>query len=86
MFRIFRPAAGQATIPKNGPRPGPAPARRSSAVAQAPLPLPQVTEGNTQEDWALWEDSVTAFDSQFDSLKERMAWVDPFEGIQRRKP
>lgn len=85
MFRIFRPAAAQSTIAKSGPRPGAASARRKTVDALAPLPLPQVTEGNTQDDWALWEDSVTAFDSQFDALKERMACVDPFEGIQRRK-
>lgn len=85
MFRIFRPAAAQSTIPKNGPRPATAPARRRPAEGHAPPPLPEVTEGNSHEDWALWEDSVSAFDTQFDALKERVACVDPFEGIQRRK-
>lgn len=28
------------------------------------LPLPQVTEGNEDSDWAMWEDSVLEQDSQ----------------------
>jgi hypothetical protein len=35
--------------------------------AREPLPLPQVTEGNEDSDWALWEDSVLEQDSQLHS-------------------
>lgn len=33
----------------------------------APLPL-QVIEGNEESDWAMWEDSVAALDSQMQPL------------------
>ena len=33
-----------------------------------PGPLPQVVEGNDESDWALWEDSKTALDSQMQGL------------------
>jgi hypothetical protein len=29
-------------------------------------PLPEVKEGNGPEDWALWEDSVAAFEQSFE--------------------
>jgi hypothetical protein len=29
-----------------------------------------VQEGNSEADWQLWEDSVMAFDSQFQSMKD----------------
>jgi hypothetical protein len=31
---------------------------------RGPMPLPQVTEGNEDSDWAMWEDSVLEQDSQ----------------------
>jgi hypothetical protein len=37
-----------------------------------PSPLPEVTEGNEQSDWALWEDSVVALDSQMQGLNSSM--------------
>ena len=40
----------------------------SAEVRADPAPLPEVTEGNEQSDWALWEDSMTALDSQMQSL------------------
>lgn len=52
-----------------------APAQRHVARAAAPpafapsMPLPEVVgEGNTQADWSQWEDSMTALDSQMQSL------------------
>jgi hypothetical protein len=52
----------------------PAPARKAAAKPRAaearpePAVLPEITEGNDQTDWALWEDSVAALDSQMQSL------------------
>lgn len=52
----------------------PAPARKAAAKPRAPEAkpepdvLPEVLEGNEQTDWALWEDSVAALDSQMQSL------------------
>lgn len=60
------------------------------------LPLPEVTEGNLESDWALWEDSVAFQDSQMpsgfaalDSVRERGkgsadASLDPFASVRRR--
>lgn len=33
-----------------------------------PVSLPEVVEGNEHTDWALWEDSMTALDSQMQSI------------------
>lgn len=64
-----RPAkapAGAATVIV-GPR---KPARTATPPPFAPsAPLPEVVaEGNTQADWSQWEDSMTALDSQMQSL------------------
>jgi hypothetical protein len=57
------------------PKPKPAPKRKASKksrlpgeIATEPSALPQVTEGNDHSDWALWEDSVAALDSQMNSV------------------
>src|SRR4051794_21406819 len=61
------------------PAPAPAPQRSRSAakrksssskgpILSAPGPLPEVVEGNQESDWALWEDSKTALDSQMQGL------------------
>jgi hypothetical protein len=39
----------------------------SAALPPEPPPLPEVTEGNQESDWALWEDSVAFQDSQMPS-------------------
>jgi hypothetical protein len=39
-----------------------------------------VHEGNTEADWQLWEDSVVAFDSQFQAMKDQFAHLDAFAG------
>jgi|GEM_PF-978479 len=64
------------SVPK--PTPKPAPQRKGAAKSRAidariePGPLPEVTEGNEQTDWALWEDSVAALDSQMQGLNSSM--------------
>ena len=50
---------------RSTPRKKPAPAKDA---ASEPAPLPQVVEGNDESDWALWEDSKTALDSQMQGL------------------
>jgi hypothetical protein len=57
------------------PEPKPARKRKPSKksrlpgeIATEPSALPQVTEGNDHSDWALWEDSVAALDSQMNSI------------------
>ena len=40
----------------------------ATEITSGPAPLPQVTEGNEETDWSLWEDSVTALDSQMQAL------------------
>jgi hypothetical protein len=55
------------------PRPndrGPA-ANPPRAASFAPAPVPEVIEGNDEKDWALWEDSVVALDSQMQPLGGR---------------
>jgi hypothetical protein len=60
------------------PKPKPAAPRKSAAKSRGlhaktePGPLPEVTEGNEQTDWALWEDSVAALDSQMQGLTSSM--------------
>lgn len=61
---------------KRPPTPPAKPARRRKSAKPAgaaeagiePVPVPEVTEGSEQSDWALWEDSVVALDSQMQSL------------------
>jgi hypothetical protein len=70
-------------LKRRAPQPAAKPARSSSAGTSAPrasarraaapfvpsMPLPEVVaEGNTQADWSQWEDSMTALDSQMQSL------------------
>ena len=61
------------------PKPAPAAQRRGSQpkrkvtsskrpIVTAPGPLPEVVEGNEESDWALWEDSKNALDSQMQGL------------------
>jgi hypothetical protein len=66
MFDFFkRSTPTQATQPRREASP-----RRKTAVHRgldplAPLPTPEVTEGNSEADWSLWEDSVAVQDGQF---------------------
>ncbi len=70
------------------------------ADLSSPLPLPEVTEGNLDSDWAMWEDSVLEQDShsasQFaDTLPSQLdeaaaaeldADSDPFANVSRHAP
>lgn len=49
------------------PRQRPTQARGAKQPSTEPPPLPEVTEGNLESDWALWEDSVAFQDSQMPS-------------------
>jgi hypothetical protein len=77
----------------------PAQAARSkvpSSNATHPLPLVEVSEGNLDSDWAMWEDSVSFQDSQMPPLddprlsvrtKEKLDGpdlVDPFGTVNKR--
>jgi hypothetical protein len=42
--------------------------RAVEPISRAALPVPEVVEGNDHTDWDLWEDSVTALNSQMQSL------------------
>ena len=83
----------------------PTPVRKSSRNAgldmREPLPLPQVTEGNEDSDWAMWEDSVLEQDSQImhgqfcdtvpshfppEAHSEINPDVDPFAKVDKHAP
>ena len=60
MFKFFRRSALSAKTTEARPA-----ARKPSPTARRPRdypppPLPEVTEGNTEADWSLWEDSVNS--------------------------
>ena len=68
MFKFLKQWLAPAPVPQ---RSRPATRRTSKAAApvlSAPGPLPEVVEGNQESDWALWEDSKTALDSQMQGL------------------
>lgn len=64
----------------------------------SPPPLPEVTEGNEDSDWAMWEDSVAFQDSQMPSVfndlnavktrddppKKKEGSPDPFAAVRKR--
>ena len=66
------------SVPTPKPKTKPAPQRKAAGTSRGfdariePGPLPEVTEGNEQTDWALWEDSVVALDSQMQGLSSSM--------------
>ncbi len=95
MLKFFRRAPAQRPAQpaarRNAARPGPA------ALAADPPPLPEVTEGNLESDWALWEDSVAFQDSQMPSAFNELQAVrvrdephgqaaapDPYAQVRRR--
>ena len=97
MFNFFKrsapPPANSAT---RSPRQSSPPV---AALADDPVSVPEVQEGNEHTDWALWEDSVMVLDSQLQSLtpsariyervKERPSEyqdIDPFSSIGRNSP
>jgi hypothetical protein len=78
MFNIFKrspaPAAKVATKPRAKPAPSkaastpPVPRTAPQLLPAEPAKVPDAVEGNDHTDWALWEDSMTALDSQMQSL------------------
>ena len=82
------------TATQASPRPAPS----TVGMPPAPPPLPEVSEGNLESDWALWEDSVAFQDSQmpsgFNELdavrtretapKKKTNEPDPFSTVRRR--
>jgi hypothetical protein len=73
----------------------PAAKPRLPEAGHEPAALPEVTEGNEQTDWALWEDSVAALDSQMQSLSPSSIYgkldspsdyqdVDAFSRVKRK--
>lgn len=72
------------------------PSGSKAGTVPEPPPLPEVSEGNLDSDWALWEDSVAFQDSQMpssfselESVKTRddnpgSAKPDPFATVRRR--
>jgi hypothetical protein len=101
MLNFFdRPPDGTGTLAtKPATRDNP-PEVKNSASQSAPLPVPEVVEGNQDSDWALWEDSVAFQDSQmqsgFGTLNGPEIRVpsenkpdcnpDPFDSVRRRAP
>jgi hypothetical protein len=66
--------------------------------ASEPAALPEVVaEGNTQADWSMWEDSMTAMDSQLqglmptnrvfvrDTRPSQLDDLDPFASVGRKR-
>ena len=101
MFKWFKrqevaPAAARKPRPKTAVRPA-----RPDPAADAPpaaAPLPEVVaEGNTQADWSMWEDSMTALDSQMQDLApssriqvrdtgaSQLDELDPFTGVRNQR-
>ena len=101
MFKWFKrkvPPEVDSTFPR------PAPARHKRA-ASSPVPdhtvpdkLPEVVaEGNTQADWSMWEDSMTALDSQMqglppdsriqvrDTRPSKLDDLDPFASVSKKR-
>ncbi len=103
MLKFFKSATKPAPTPT---RPAtaarPRPATSSAAAARAgtppvPPPLPEVSEGNQESDWAMWENSVAFQDSQmpsvfneFDAVKthdekpRKSGEPDPFAAVGKR--
>ena len=72
MFKFLKRSLAAKPKPKVEPPRKSAAKSRTAEVRAEPGPLPEVTEGNEQTDWALWEDSVAALDSQMQGLNSSM--------------
>jgi hypothetical protein len=101
MFNFFhRPAAAtvkSAAKPKGG-RPAPPPVAKPGLNRPEPTTeVVEVVEGNEDTDWALWENSVSALDSQMQSLMPSVSIhqkepppkpddIDPFASVSKNAP
>jgi hypothetical protein len=84
MVRLLKSQAAQ---PRNQKARYPAPRSirhrpRDTRAARAVLEL---QDGNAEGDWQLWEDSMIAFESQFQSMKEQFTCVDAFASIYQER-
>ncbi|HSW19463.1 MAG TPA: hypothetical protein VLJ86_19745 [Ramlibacter sp.] len=61
MLKIFRQLMSPQPASEESPS---TPARVPTRFFRDKDALPEVSEGNTEADWALWEDSVAAFEQQ----------------------
>lgn len=59
--------------------------RRDTRAALAVLESLEAQEGNSDEDWQRWEDSMVAFDSQFQSMKDQLTYVDAFASVYQER-
>jgi hypothetical protein len=66
MFDFFKRSSsnGTAKAPRASAKPRSASSEGRNFDPLAPLPTPEVKEGNDDSDWSLWEDSVAFQDSQ----------------------
>ena len=71
---MIRPSKSQARNIRHGLR-----------DTRAALAVPEVHEGNSDADWQLWEDSMVAFESQFQSMKDQFGHVDAFAGVYQER-
>ena len=68
MFSFFKRSDKEPEASGNRPHPqARKPSNSFGLDVCEPLPLPQVTEGNEDSDWAMWKDSVREQDSQMHS-------------------
>ena len=99
MFKWFKrqeplAASRKPRAPARDAQPAPAPL----ADPAPPASLPEVVaEGNTQADWSMWEDSMTALDSQMqdlapdsriqvrDTRPSQLDDFDPFAGVRNKR-
>lgn len=66
MFGFFKRSSKESAEPRPRSQ-GQAQSSKSSSRLEplAPLPLPEVLEGNEDSDWEMWEDSVLELDSRW---------------------
>lgn len=63
LFKFFKRTPAPAPAKPKAKRRRP-PSSTFADLTTEPSALPEVQEGSAHEDWALWEDSVAALDSQ----------------------
>ena len=101
MFSFFKRSDKESPVTPNRPRGDSRKSvRQYGPELREPPPLPQVTEGNEDSDWAMWEDSVLEQDSQLhpqfhDTVPSNFSAgqhaeieqdVDPFSKVDRHAP
>ncbi len=96
-MKFFKPTPKPVAPAKQSTRPASRPSP-TAGLPPVPPPLPEVTEGNLESDWAMWEDSVAFQDSQMPSAfneleavktrdeapKKKDHMPDPFSAVRKR--